>query len=135
MGLKTVIQIVYGEKPKIMRQLVLYALYCLAAAIEGSLLLINMISFLMKRNILTSDPALHPSWYTFVLDLISICVLLFLTVQAGFILMGKKPSLYRSFNWQTASKKPWANALNAPPLIRMCWGVSHPKGKAADSSM
>ena len=68
-----------------MSQLVLYALCCLTAAIEGSLLLINMISFLMKRNILTSDPAVHPSWYTFVLDLISICVLLFLAGQESFI--------------------------------------------------
>lgn len=48
-----------------MRQPVLYALYCLAAAIEGSLLLINMISFLMKRNILTSDPAVPTFRYTF----------------------------------------------------------------------
>ena len=29
-----------------------------------------------------------------------------------FYLMGKKPPLYRSFDWQTASKKPWSNALN-----------------------
>ncbi len=64
----------------------------------------------MKRNILTSDPAVPTSRYTFVLDLISICVLLFLSLQAGFILMGKKPPLYRSSDWQTASKKPWANA-------------------------
>jgi hypothetical protein len=101
------------KKSKTMRQTVLCALCCLAAPIEGSLLLINMISFLMKRNILASDPAVHPSWYTFVLDLISICVLLFLAVQASFIWMGKKPPLYRSSDWQTASKKPWSNVLNA----------------------
>ena len=93
------------EKPKTVRRPVLYPLCCLAAAIEGRLLLIN----LMKRNILTSDPAVRPSWYTFVLDLIGICVSLFLAVQAAFISMRKKPPLYRSFDWQTASKKPWSN--------------------------
>ena len=96
-----------------MRQPVLCALCCLGAAIESSLLLTNMISFLMKRNILTSEPALNPSWCTFVLDLIGLCVSLFLAIQAGFISMGKKPPLYRSFDWQTASKKPWSNVLNA----------------------
>ena len=46
----------------------------------------------MKRNILISDPAVPTFRYTFVLDLISICVLLFLALQAGFILKRKNPS-------------------------------------------
>ena len=96
-----------------MRQPVLYALCCLSATIEGSLLLINMISFLMKRNILTSNPAVPTSRCTFILDLIRICILLFLALQAGFILRRKKLPLYRSSDWQTASKKSWSNVLNA----------------------
>ena len=51
-----------------MRQPVLCALCCLAAAIEASLLFINMPSFLMRGNILISDPAVHLSWYTSILD-------------------------------------------------------------------
>lgn len=56
------------EKPKTMGQPVFCTLCCLAAPIEGSLLLINMISFLMKRNILTGDPAVPTFRYTFILD-------------------------------------------------------------------
>ena len=102
------------EKPKTIRQLVLCALCCLSAAIEVSLLFINMSSFLMKRNILSSDPSVPTFRYTFILDLIRICVLLFLALQAGFILRGNKSPLYQSSDWQTASKKPWVDALNVP---------------------
>ena len=108
---KTVIQIVYG-KVQNREAAVLCALCCLTAVIKGSLLLINMISFLMKRNVLTSDPDVPTFRYTSILDFSDLYIA-FSRPPGRFYFKEKETFLYRSYDWQTVSKKPWSNVLNA----------------------
>lgn len=65
----------------------------------------------MKRNILTSDPAVPTSRYTFVLDFSDLYIA-FSRTPDRFYFDGKETLLVliSTSDWQTANKKLWANA-------------------------